>query len=240
MTTYRYNNRQVGPIGDGFFQKYPGEHHFPGYSYLGPGSRLDIRLDENLRPKQGEEVKNSLDAIALNHDINYKLIQDEYKKDHNKQKALSKVHQADKEFIQEAKNSSVQPLGKISAGLIAGKMAAEKANIIDSKTFSGLGVSFKTKDGKIVQFNKKEKKHDPTEKLKKLAFGAGIKKRKHCGGFLPLVPLAGAVVSGIAGSLAGKIFDIIKKKISGGGYKIDDRIFNNENAKRMFIKKLLI
>ena len=116
-------------------------------------------------------------------------------------------------------------------------MVAEKANVIDSKTFSGLGVSFKTKDGKIVQFNKKEKKHDPTEKLKKLAFGAGIKKRKQCGGFLPLVPLAGAVVSGIAGSLAGKSFDIIKKKISGSGYKIDDRIFNNENAKLCAIVK---
>ena len=58
MTTYRYNNRHVGPVGDGFFQKYPGEHQFPGYSYLGPGTRLDIPLDENLRPKQGEEVKN--------------------------------------------------------------------------------------------------------------------------------------------------------------------------------------
>ena len=239
MTTYGYNFRQAGPVGDGFFQKYPGEHHFPGYSYLGPHSRLDIRLDENLRPKQGEEPINQLDNIALKHDVNYKLIQDEYKKDHNKQKALTKVHQADKEFIQEAKHSSVQPLGKISSGLIAMKSAAEKANIIDSKTFSGLGVSFKTKDGKIVQFNKKEKQHDPTEKLKQLAFGAGIKKRKQKG-FFPLVPLAAAAVSGIAGSLAGKIFEIIKNKISGKGYKIDDRIFNNENAKRIFIKKLLV
>ena len=157
MTTYGYNFRQAGPVGDGFFQKYPGEHHFPGFQYLGPHSRLDIRLDENLRPKQGEEPINQLDNIALKHDVNYKLIQDEYKKDHNKQKALSKVHQADKEFIQEAKNSSVQPLGKISAGLIAGKMAAEKANIIDSKTFSGLGVSFKTKEGKLYNSIKKRK-----------------------------------------------------------------------------------
>ena len=32
------------------YSKYPGEHHFPYYSYLGPGSRLDIRLDENNIP----------------------------------------------------------------------------------------------------------------------------------------------------------------------------------------------
>ena len=38
--------------------KYPNEHHYSGFSYLGPGSRLDIRLDVNLNPKPGEEPIN--------------------------------------------------------------------------------------------------------------------------------------------------------------------------------------
>ena len=53
------------------WSKYPGEHHLPGYQYLGPGTRLDIRLDENLKPKPGEEPINRIDQAALKHDIAY-------------------------------------------------------------------------------------------------------------------------------------------------------------------------
>ena len=42
--------------------KYPGEKHLPGYSYCGPNTRLDIRLDENDSPKPGEEPINRVDA----------------------------------------------------------------------------------------------------------------------------------------------------------------------------------
>ena len=59
------------------YSKYPDEHHFPYYGYLGPGSRLDIRLDENLNPKPGEEPINDLDRTALKHDIAYQKIQDQ-------------------------------------------------------------------------------------------------------------------------------------------------------------------
>ncbi len=41
------------------FAKYPGEKHIPGYNYCGPGTRLDIRLDENDNPKPGENNKSS-------------------------------------------------------------------------------------------------------------------------------------------------------------------------------------
>ena len=42
MTTYRNSFD-----GGSWLQKYPGEHHFPFYSYLGPGTRLDLRRGEN-------------------------------------------------------------------------------------------------------------------------------------------------------------------------------------------------
>ena len=88
--------------------------------------------------------------------IIYKKIQDEYKKDGNKQKAMYRVHQADEDFIKDAKNSNVQPLGSISAGIIKAKEMAEKSNILSSKTFSGLGINFKTKSGKEVSFTKEQ------------------------------------------------------------------------------------
>ena len=53
------------------WSKYPGEHHLPSYNYAGPGTRLDIRLDENNLPKSGEEPINRVDAAALKHDIAY-------------------------------------------------------------------------------------------------------------------------------------------------------------------------
>ena len=52
-------------------EKYPGERHYPGYSMLGPGTRLDIRLDENMKPRPGKERNNDLDRTALKHDIAY-------------------------------------------------------------------------------------------------------------------------------------------------------------------------
>ena len=123
MSTYRN-----GLHGGGIFidSKYPNEHHAHGYSYLGPGSRLDIRLDSSGNPKRGEEPINALDVIALSHDKLYKTAKDQYMIDGNKQKALDTIRKADDKFIQEAKSSNVQPLGTISAGIIKAKSLAEK------------------------------------------------------------------------------------------------------------------
>ena len=35
------------------WSRYPGEKHLPSYNYLGPGTCLDIRLNENNNPKVG-------------------------------------------------------------------------------------------------------------------------------------------------------------------------------------------
>ena len=52
--------------------KYPGEKHLPGYSYCGPGTRLDIRLDDNNQPRPGEEPVNAIDRACHAHDVAYK------------------------------------------------------------------------------------------------------------------------------------------------------------------------
>ena len=117
----------------------------------------------------------------------------EYLKDGNKQKAIKAVHTADEFFINNASDSNIQPLGKISAGIIKAKELAEKAGVLNTSTFSGLGnknVSFKTKSGREITFTKK---HDPTARLKALA-GVGMCKpkneKKKRGGMFPfLIPV---------------------------------------------------
>ena len=79
MTTYRNGLISGGGIFDDvlkkmMYEKYSGERHYPYYSYLGPHSRLDIRLDNNYKPRAGEEPINQLDSIALKHDISYDKI----------------------------------------------------------------------------------------------------------------------------------------------------------------------
>ena len=67
--------RRLQQDGDGGFpwKKYEGEYHLPGgYNYVGPGTDLKKRLDENDKPRAGEEPINELDAIALQHDLDYR------------------------------------------------------------------------------------------------------------------------------------------------------------------------
>ena len=101
--------------------KYPNENHVHGHSYLGPGFRLDIWLDDSYKPRVNEQPINQLDTVALSHDIAYDKIKKEYLKDGNKQKAIKAVHNADEVFINNASNSNIQPLGKIFAGIIKAK-----------------------------------------------------------------------------------------------------------------------
>ncbi|ESO81916.1 hypothetical protein LOTGIDRAFT_170460 [Lottia gigantea] len=72
--------------------KYPGEKHLPGHNYTGPGTRLDLRLDENDKPKPGEEPVNRVDAAAFKHDILYR------------NKDINFRHEADKQMIIELEN----------------------------------------------------------------------------------------------------------------------------------------
>ncbi len=217
-------------------EQYKGERHVPGYAYLGPFTRTDIRLTEDYKPKPNEQPINKLDEVAMRHDIDYAKAKKEYEQTGNKQQALKKIHDSDKTFIRDASKEGV--LGKIASGVMYAKMKAEENNIIDSKTFSGMGkknIAFKTKDGREITFTRR---HDPTERLKKLV-GAGICKKndkKISGGLAPvLIP----VLSAVAGSLAGKLFDIVKEKLSGKGVVVDSDLYKTDAQKRAFLKRVL-
>ena len=61
------------------------EFHWPGYQYMGPGTRLAERL------KRGDPGINRLDRIAKQHDIDYsraKNLRDKWKADESMVKAI--------------------------------------------------------------------------------------------------------------------------------------------------------
>jgi hypothetical protein len=234
MSTYKNGLTYGGGI---FTQeKYPGEAHVPGYSYLGPWTRTDIRLDEQYNPKPNEQPINKLDTVAMNHDIAYAKAKKEFLQTGNKEQALKKIHDSDKVFINDASKQGL--LGKAVAGVMYGKMKAEQSGIIDSKTFSGMGnkVAFTTKDGKQIQFTKK---NDPTARLKALA-GAGICKnkteKKMTGG---LAPLAIGVISALAGTALDKIWNLVRDKIEGKGLAVDPTVYKTDAQKRALIRRVL-
>src|SRR5438093_6556884 len=49
----------------------PGEKHLPGMRYCGPGTRLDLKLNEDGTPKPGCEPVDRVNETALRHDLAY-------------------------------------------------------------------------------------------------------------------------------------------------------------------------
>ena len=82
--------------------KYPKEKHFPGYSYLGLASCLDICLNENEKRRQGEDPVSPTDQLALHHDISYRNVEaDQAKGLINAETALQLIHDADKIMVEQ-------------------------------------------------------------------------------------------------------------------------------------------
>ena len=66
----------------------PFEKHLPGMRYCGPGTRLDLRVDDNGKPFPWNEPIDRVDEAALKHDLVY-----------NKYEDLRHRYQADREMI---------------------------------------------------------------------------------------------------------------------------------------------
>lgn len=53
------------------FQKFPGEMHLFGHSFTGPGTRLDLRLNDDMTPKDWSRPVDRVDLAAYYHDLAY-------------------------------------------------------------------------------------------------------------------------------------------------------------------------
>src|SRR5437773_1604492 len=68
----------------------PGEKHLPGMQYCGPGTRLDLKLNNDGTPKPGFEPVDREDEAAMKHDWEY-----------SKHDDLRHRNKADKEMIKD-------------------------------------------------------------------------------------------------------------------------------------------
>ena len=133
-----------------FGSKYPNEKHLPGFNYLGPGTRLDIRLNENNIPKSGEEPINEIDRLAYIHDLAYQNSDD-----------INERHRADQEMInglKQLKNLSI-PQRLIRALII---------KLFQAKIKLGQGLTRKSKEKAINSlYNNEKTKQKPKQSDKK-------------------------------------------------------------------------
>lgn len=53
------------------FQKFKGEIHLPGMNFAGPGTRLDLRLNDDMTPKDWSQPTDRVDRTAYYHDLAY-------------------------------------------------------------------------------------------------------------------------------------------------------------------------
>ncbi len=151
----------------GYKQKYPGEHHLNGYSYLGPGTRLDIRLNGNT-PKPGEEPINDLDNVALRHDIAYRDAGQQYDRTKDKKQFNSSIHKADGEFIQKARRSADAPTtGVLVSELMEKKKNLEILGLLPTQKFSGRGL-YAIRSNKLQHSNLEATKRNRNKKIQHL------------------------------------------------------------------------
>lgn len=198
-------------------------HFLQPMSFMGPFTEVA------LRDKIGDNKPiNDLDKFAETHDRAYLKELNEFKKDHDKQKHINNIWDADKKFVNEANHSHDDPImGKIAGKLIDTKMKLEKNHILPTTEFSGFGN------------NEEETITDPTLRLKQLVndeLRLTNKRKKHVkvqdAGFAiaPLVPF----LAPIAGSLLNDLYTFVKKKVSGGNIRLS-HIKNNTDKKHFLI-----
>ena len=150
-------------------EKYPGERHGRSLapeifgkpmSYMGPGTRLDIRLDANEQPKPDSQPINHADFASYKHDLAYKHAYDNYVKNptsENKKQQMQKVWNADDEFVDAMNQDTDEPMAPIAGKLIQlKKKTGEQLGVLPTTKFSGFGLDTESE------------RSDPTARLKAL------------------------------------------------------------------------
>jgi Phospholipase A2-like domain len=163
--------------------KLPFEAHLPGYNFLGPGTKLQKRLE------RGDRGVNPLDEAAKEHDIAY-----------SRSESLPERHKADQILENKAWSrvkSKDASLGEKAAAWIV-------TNTMKAKRKLGMGLRKKSKnDGKV----KKGGKLRRTKKVKRRIIPTPKR-----GGFLPLLFPALAALGALGGGAAGIATAVNKAK----------------------------
>ena len=81
--------------------KFPGEMHFPGASFMGPGTRLDIRLNEDGSYKDWSKPVDRVDNAAYKHDLAYAEHNDVENRNKADRAMLEEVNRIEKPTLRE-------------------------------------------------------------------------------------------------------------------------------------------
>ena len=223
-------------------ERYPGERHAyslqPGpnfghaMSFMGPGTDLSRRLNQDETPKQDSLPVNNSDYQSYLHDLKYKHIKQDYLKNQtpeNKKQQMKRIWQADDEFVDAMnKDTEGEPMAGIAGTLIKIKESSEKLGL--PTTFSGMGTDPVARLREIVEAQYKDEEKEQKKKLKK---------KSQRGGFLPaLIPIGVAIASTLGSKAVSDLYDWIKNKISGSGikHKMNHKTLKD---KKIFLKEFI-
>ena len=105
--------------------KFPGEMHFPKANWLGPGTRLDLRLNEDGSYKDWSKPVDRVDNAAYKHDLAYA--------EHNDVENRNKADRAMLEEVSRIENPTLRE--RIERSIVN--------KIIGTKARFGLGYKFR-------------------------------------------------------------------------------------------------
>ena len=91
--------------------RFPGEMHFPGAQWLGPGTRLDLRLNPDNSWKDWSKPIDRVDYAAYKHDLAYAEHQDTENRNKADRTMLEEVNRIEKPTLRERiERSVVKPI----------------------------------------------------------------------------------------------------------------------------------
>lgn len=236
--------RKTGSIhGRGFIDKLidklPFELHYPGYSFCGPGTKLDQRL------ARGDQGINKLDGFCKEHDIAYAKYKDSAERLEADKKlgseALKRVFSKDADFGERAASLLVSAAMKAKTGLSKIGLGVSSLNCRKKKKKTSNEIAFATlvKNAREGIKKSKSKSIDSTIKAairsaKKSAKGKRIKMSRmlkvpsFTGGILPILPILAGLSA--VGSIAGSVAGIVKtaKDIKVGQEHLDETKRHNK------------
>lgn len=192
--------------------KLPFEAHLPGYSYCGPGTRLQRRLLRN------EKGINPLDEACKAHDISYSQSSD-----------IQDRHRADRALAEAAWSRVIAPdasLGERAASLLV-------TNIMKGKLHIGAGMNLKQLSmlRAALKRSTTRVRRKPT---KKRARRVKVPKK---GGILPLLPLLAGLsaIGGLAGGAA-KIAQAVNAK-KAETHQLEEAMRHNKAVEDRLVDK---
>lgn len=225
----------------------PFEAHLPGgYQYAGPGTRLDLKLERNVKPK------NKLDEAAMHHDIAY-----------SKSKKLDDRHVADQKLENEAWKRVLADdsnlAEKANAWLVTNAMKVKRA--IGAGVYIKHPVNLSTEQSRLIatttkpvtlKINKGRTKDSvmnetylPLTKnqIKRIKNDQPIKltlkqiKRVKVGGFLPALLAAAPAVAAVGSLISSAVNTYNNKKANDK--LVEERIRHNKalEGKGIYLNK---